>query len=39
VALSYIRAKASKKTRRILLTNPAVLPRRSSRIAYIKGKG
>jgi hypothetical protein len=39
VASSYIRARASKKTRYILPTNLAVLPRRSSRIAYITGKG
>jgi len=39
VALSYIRARASRKTHHILLTNLAVLPKRSGRIAYIKGKG
>jgi len=39
VASFCIRARAFRKTRYILLTNLAVLPRRSSRIGYIVGEG
>jgi len=39
VALFCIRARASGKTRRISLTNLAVLPRCSGRIACIAGEG